>query len=71
MNIGELIEKLSEYPKDMLVIVTGYETGYDDIGDVEELNVELSGVDEDDYLGKYDDLSHDEKTDLRAVVIPR
>jgi hypothetical protein len=28
-TVGELIEELKKYPKDMPVIVSGYETGYE------------------------------------------
>lgn len=38
MTVKELKEQLSEYPDDTLVVVTGYEIGYDAVYALETLN---------------------------------
>lgn len=40
ITVKELKEKLSEFPDDMIVVVSGYENGYDDIySDLEKKKV--------------------------------
>ena len=40
MTVKELKDKLSEFPDDMTVVVSGYEDGYDDIySDVEKIMI--------------------------------
>jgi hypothetical protein len=38
MTKAELIDALSEYPDDTVVVIRGYEGGRKDIGEVEKLN---------------------------------
>ena len=55
MTIAELIEKLKEYPQDLRVVVSGYEAGVDDVGELEELDILLNYYDEDAwYYGRHD-----------------
>lgn len=42
MNVKELIEKLKQFPTEMLVVVDGYEGGYDDIATVHQVKVKLN-----------------------------
>lgn len=39
MNVKELIQVLSQYDPAYKVVVDGYETGFDDIGDAETINI--------------------------------
>lgn len=41
MQIKELIKKLKTYPEDMLVVVEGYEEGYDDIESIRTIQTDL------------------------------
>ena len=42
MTVSELLAKLHGLPEDMLVVVRGYEGGYDDVRDVRMLKLELN-----------------------------
>ena len=42
MTVNDLILKLSEMPKDIPVVVRGYEGGYDDVNSIKVLKVELN-----------------------------
>lgn len=39
MTVSELIAALQSYPPDARVIVLGYESGYDDVTEVREINI--------------------------------
>lgn len=39
MTVDELITKLQEFPKDMVVLVSGYESGYNEAKEVEIKNL--------------------------------
>ena len=41
LKVHELIELLSKMPQDAVVAVHGYEDGYDDIGDVQTIDLSL------------------------------
>jgi hypothetical protein len=41
MTVSELINKLKDYPADQLVVVDGYETGFDDIEKLEPVSIVL------------------------------
>jgi hypothetical protein len=40
MIIEELIHQLQKYPKNSLVIVQGYEDGYDEVTNVTEISIQ-------------------------------
>jgi hypothetical protein len=67
MAAKELIEKLSKYPSDTLVLVQGYEGGFSDIVTLKKTKVELNSYKE-DWNGP-----HEETTDSNnsAVLILR
>jgi len=70
MTIKELKDKLSEFPDDMTVVVSGYENGYDDIySDVEKITVYERST-KDWWDGKYrNQITND--TELIDVVFLR
>ena len=53
MNVGELIEKLKQYPQDLRVVVNGYEGGYSDIDRFENLKIVLD-YHKEWYYGKHE-----------------
>lgn len=70
MTIKELKNKLNEYNDNDLVLVSGYEAGYDDIDSINVVNVFPDNINEEGekiawYLGKY---SNDE-AGIKAVVL--
>ena len=42
MTVQELIKQLENFPKDMLVVVDGYESGCDYVDTLEEVKVDLN-----------------------------
>ena len=42
MTVQELIEQLQNFPKDMLVVVSGYEGGCNDVSELKEVGVDLN-----------------------------
>ena len=42
MTVSELTEKLNGLPKEMPIVVRGYEGGYDDVNDIKVLKLELN-----------------------------
>jgi len=42
MTVRELQEKLNNFPDDTLVLVKGYEEGYNDILEIRELKIKLN-----------------------------
>lgn len=74
MNVGELIEKLKNYPLDMRIVVAGYEGGYDDMDKLNEMKIVLNYPPHEDvwYYGKHEDASvlhrqNEEQLRLSAV----
>ena len=53
MNVGQLIEKLKQYPQDLRVVVSGYEGGYNDVDNFENLKIVLDYHDA-WYYGKHE-----------------
>lgn len=69
MTVSELIAALQSYQPDMRVVVLGYESGYDDVTEVREINI----VPEENpawYNGRYGD-TPPERADQaeRAVLV--
>ena len=42
MNVGELIEKLQRYDPEQMVVIDGYEGGYDAADEVHEMKIKLN-----------------------------
>jgi len=68
MNVKDLIEKLKTFPEDSLVLVQGYEGGYDDIIRLEEKRV-IENPQHEDWYGKYDDEDFETKASVKSVWI--
>ena len=66
MTVQELIDKLQEYPKDLRVMIEGYEGGYEDLETLATSKIALNVHDEDDQIyGNHEDCDHfrsDEKS---------
>lgn len=52
MTIQELIDKLKTFPPETLVVVRGYEEGYNDISILKEISLELD-ANEEWYYGQH------------------
>ncbi len=66
MTVQALIEQLSKYPPEMIVVVTGYEGGFDDIPEVEIIKItKEEGA---SWWGVYDE---DEENGEEVVYLPR
>ena len=68
MKIKELIDILKEKNQEDLVLVSGYEGGYDTIENVESIEV-CGPLDREWYYGKYDDCDKDELLKTKAVLL--
>lgn len=82
MTLDELIEKLTQIRDkeggDTIVVVRGYESGYDRVDDVDTLDVydrRAEGDVEDWWVGRYDDdlvvVGLKNPTPLRALILRR
>ena len=74
MTVGELIGVLSELDKDTVVLVDGYEDGYDDISSIDDVKV----FEKNTYAsweGKYGDIRYSRNnaglSEFKAVLISR
>ena len=63
MTVNELKEKLNSIPDDTLVLVKGYEDGYNDIHWIRQMKVQLN-VHEHWYEG-----AHDETKDANGIPV--
>lgn len=73
MTVGELIRHLSGFPKDMLVVVDGYEGGFDDPSPPRKVPVrDELGREKSDPHSHYDGRYElDPDGPIEAVVVPR
>ena len=69
MNVGQLIKELQKHPPDKLVLVSGYEQGYDELKNVYEIKVKYKPTDK-YWKGEYEDYPLDE-CDIDAILLPR
>jgi hypothetical protein len=53
MNVGQLIEQLKNYPQDLRVVVSGYEGGYNDVDQFENIKIVLD-YHQEWYYGKHE-----------------
>jgi hypothetical protein len=69
MNVKELIEKLSHFDPELMVIVSGYEGGVDEVNNVGKVNVKLN-VNTEWYYGKHEvPHSDSDPFDCEAIFI--
>lgn len=70
MTVEELIDRLQGYDKNMMVVVDGYEGGYNPVHDVEVLMIELNANEGIGYYGIHGDVERG-KSWVKAVYFPR
>lgn len=75
MTVGELIDRLREFPPGVMVVVSGYEFGYDPVTPLSIHPIRLMpGYGETSYGGKFMEYEGEEAKKgepIEAVVIPR
>lgn len=69
MNVQELISKLSKYSNDMIVVGRGYESGFNDVEDIEVET--LVKCDVPWYDGEYQNMYNDKPSTGTAVDTPK
>ncbi len=67
MNVSELIEKLKGCPQNARVVAPGYEDGFDDVLDTQDVFIKPNANVERWYEGLHDHLLHDESGAEKAV----
>ncbi len=67
MTVQELINRLQTFPKDMPVVIHGYAGGFDDVGTLEEIKVDLN-VHSQWFYGKHEINTEGEATVLRISL---
>jgi hypothetical protein len=67
MNIRELISELQKYDPEMRVVTSGYEGGYNDLGEFQEVKINLN-VNNEWYYGRHDN-AYGEKFEEIALYI--
>ena len=70
MKIKELIDVLQKLDPEMLVLVDGYEGGYDTPVAAERIEV-IGPLDTEWYYGRYQDATDDHPSDIVAFVLRR
>ncbi len=68
MNVNQLIKRLQMYPPDLRVVVRGYEGGYDDVNNFEQLKIVLDYHSE-WYYGKHEDASFIQNEETKANAV--
>jgi hypothetical protein len=68
MNVGQLIEQLKNYPQDLRVVVRGYEGGYNDVVQFENLKIVLD-YHSAWYYGKHEDVSSIFNEEVKVNVV--
>lgn len=69
MTVKQLIEELQKHNPDKLVLVSGYEEGYDILESVREIKVKHEPTDK-FWKGEYTDFPLDECL-INAILLPR
>ena len=69
MTVKELISELQKHNPEKLVLVSGYEEGYDDLKEVREIKVNYKPTDK-YWKGEYTDFPLDECL-INAILLPR
>jgi hypothetical protein len=68
MKVKELIEKLQKYDSEQMVVIYGYEGGYDEVDKINEIKLKLN-VNKAWYYGKHEIVDDNEDFDCVAVYI--
>ena len=68
MKVKELMKQLQLYNPEQMVVIGGYEGGYDEIEEVKEIKLQLN-VNKAWYYGKHESAMFDEDFDCNAVYI--
>jgi hypothetical protein len=68
MNIRQLIDELQKHDPEMRVVTTGYEGGYCDRGEIQEIQINIDVNKGAWYYGPHDD-AYGEKFDEIALYI--
>ena len=69
MNVEQLIKELQKHSPDKMVLVSGYEQGYDELKKVHEIKVKHVPTDK-YWKGEYEDYPLDECL-INAILLPR
>lgn len=69
MTVEQLIRELQKHHPEKLVLVSGYEEGYDDLKNVYEIKVKYKPTDK-HWKGEYTDFPLDE-CNISAILLPR
>lgn len=73
MTVKELIDKLSELPQDLRVLVSGYEGGYRDLENVGGESIFAADVNSAWYYGPHEEVdkhhAHEGKVHFKGVVL--
>ena len=69
MTVGQLITELQKHNHDKLVLVSGYEEGFDELTKVYEIKVSYKPTDK-HWKGEYTDYPLDECL-INAILLPR
>lgn len=71
MTVGQLIKELQKHNLDKLVVVSGYEEGYDELKNIYEIKIKSDPTAENKYWkGEYTDYPLEE-CDIDAILLPR
>lgn len=71
MNVKELINVLSKLPnQEQLILVDGYETGYDDVHEIEEIEVKRHPSPA-SYDGEWTYTRIEDTDKVKAYLLPR
>lgn len=68
MTVSELIAALQPYPPDARVVVLGYESGYDNITEVREINI-VPAENPAWYNGRYGDTPPERANQVERAVL--
>jgi hypothetical protein len=76
MKVKELIQALSNFDPDIMVVVTGYENGFEKLEEVTEVNISRNPyADKNGKLpwwdGEFDLAKEGDKESFPAVLLPR
>jgi hypothetical protein len=70
MTVNELIKLLQTYPGNIRVVAAGYEGGYNDISNLEPIELKLN-VNDEWYYGPHERPDDDAKGDETALLLRR
>jgi hypothetical protein len=68
MKVSELIERLESLDKDAIVVVIGYEGGYDNVG-TKEIFIKLDCNSDTWYYGRHCEAGEGEEGAVKAVLL--